>query len=283
MTSCWPAPAPSRSGPRAGRPRAGEVDAGLVPALSRLVDPATRGDPESPLRWTTKSTEKLAGELASAGHAVSADTVGRLLKEDGYSLQGNAKTVEGRQHPDRDGQFRLINEQVRAFQAAGEPVISVDTKKKELVGNYKNGGKEWHPRGEPERVEGHDFKGELGRAVPYGVYDIPANAGCGRLQRQPAAAAEGGAGQARARARPGDQRVPLPAGDLEMEPDRAPALCPDLHELARQAADQPRSHRRDNRRDRHQDRADRPGRAGHRHLREGHQDLRQGDEGPRAT
>src|ERR1017187_7301824 len=99
MTSCWPAPAPSRSGPRAGRPRAGEVDAGLVPALSRLVDPATRGDPESPLRWTTKSTEKLAGELASAGHAVSADTVGRLLKEDGYSLQGNAKTVEGRQHP----------------------------------------------------------------------------------------------------------------------------------------------------------------------------------------
>ena len=153
------------------------MDAGLVPALSRLVDPATRGDPESPLRWTTKSTEKLAGELASAGHAVSADTVGRLLKEDGYSLQGNAKTVEGRQHPDRDGQFRLINEQVRAFQAAGEPVISVDTKKKELVGNYKNGGKEWHPRGEPERVEVHDFKGELGRAVPYGVYDMTANAG----------------------------------------------------------------------------------------------------------
>ena len=154
-----------------------EVDAGLVPALSRLVDPATRGDPESPLRWTTKSTEKLAGELASAGHRVSADTVGRLLKEDGYSLQGNAKTVEGSQHPDRDGQFRLINTLVRAFQAAGEPVISVDTKKKELVGNYRNGGKEWHPGGEPERVQVHDFKGELGRAVPYGVYDMTANAG----------------------------------------------------------------------------------------------------------
>src|ERR1035441_1408672 len=99
MTSCWSAPAPSRSGPRAGRPRAGAVDAGLVPALNRLVDPATRGDPESPLRWTTKSTEKLASELTLEGHPVSADTVGRLLKEDGYSLQGNAKAVEGKQHP----------------------------------------------------------------------------------------------------------------------------------------------------------------------------------------
>src|SRR6266540_3179637 len=223
----------------AGRPQAVEVDAGLVPALRRLVGPGTRGDPESPLRWTTKSTEKLAGELASAGHPVSPDTVGRLLKEDGYSLQGNAKTVEGKQHPDRDGQFRFINEQVREFQAAGQPVISVDTKKKELVGNYKNGGKEWRPRGEPERVEVHDFKGELGRAVPYGVYDMTANAGWvnvgtdadtgafavesirrwWRFQRQPAAAVEGGAGQARGRTRPGDQRVPLPAGNLEMEPD----------------------------------------------------------------
>ena len=161
----------------AGRRRAGEVDAGLVPALDRLVDPVTRGDPESPLRWTTKSTEKLAGELTAEGHPVSADTVGRLLKEDGYSLQGNAKTVEGHQHPDRDGQFRFINELVREFQTAGEPVISVDTKKKELVGNYKNGGREWQPRGEPERVEVHDFKGELGRAVPCGVYDMTANAG----------------------------------------------------------------------------------------------------------
>jgi transposase len=161
----------------AGRPRAAEADAGLVPALRHLVDPATRGDPESPLRWTTKSTEKLAGELTSAGHAVSPDTVGRLLREDGYSLQGNAKTVEGKQHPDRDGQFRFINDLVKEFQAAGQPVISVDTKKKELVGNYKNGGQEWRPRGVPERVEVHDFKGELGRAVPYGVYDMTANAG----------------------------------------------------------------------------------------------------------
>ena len=117
--------------PGAGRPRAVEVDAGLAPALRHLVDPATCGDPESPLRWTTKSTERLADQLRTAGHAVSPDTVGRLLKEDGYSLQGNAKTVEGKQHPDRDGQFRFINELVRLFQAASEPVISVDTKKKE--------------------------------------------------------------------------------------------------------------------------------------------------------
>jgi hypothetical protein len=113
----------------AGRPRAAEADPSLGPALDRLVDPATRGDPESPLRWTAKSAEKLAGELALAGHPVSPDTVGRLLQEDGYSLQGDANTVEGKQHPDRDGQFRLINELVREFKAAGQPVISVDTKK----------------------------------------------------------------------------------------------------------------------------------------------------------
>jgi hypothetical protein len=161
----------------AGRPAAERVDPGLRPALMALVDPATRGDPESPLRWTTKSTAKLADELTASGHPVSADTVGRLLKDAGYSLQGNAKTVEGGQHPDRDGQFRHINALVTAFQAAGEPVISVDTKKKELVGNYRNGGTEWQPRGTPERVDVHDFKGELGRAVPYGVYDVTANIG----------------------------------------------------------------------------------------------------------
>jgi hypothetical protein len=146
-------------------------------AVRRLVDPATRGDPESPLRWTTRSTANLADALTAAGHPVSPDTVGRLLKADGFSLQGNAKTVEGAQHPDRDGQFRHINELVTAFQSAGEPVISVDSKKKELVGNYKNGGKEYRPQGEPEPVDVHDFKGELGRAVPYGVYDMTANVG----------------------------------------------------------------------------------------------------------
>jgi hypothetical protein len=115
----------------AGRPAAEVADPGLMPALEELVDPETRGDPESPLRWTTKSTSHLAGELTKAGHEVSADTVGRLLKKAGYSLQGNAKTVEGRQHPDRDAQFRYINTQVAAFQASGDPVISVDAKKKE--------------------------------------------------------------------------------------------------------------------------------------------------------
>ena len=161
----------------AGRPAATRTDPGLMTAVRRLVDPATRGDPESPLRWTTRSTANLADALTAAGHPVSPDTVGRLLKADGFSLQGNAKTVEGAQHPDRDGQFRHINELVTAFQSAGEPVISVDSKKKELVGNYKNGGKEYRPQGEPEPVDVHDFKGELGRAVPYGVYDMTANVG----------------------------------------------------------------------------------------------------------
>jgi len=161
----------------AGRPAATRTDPTLVTAVRALVDPETRGDPESPLRWTTKSTANLADALTAAGHRVSPDTVGRLLKADGFSLQGNAKTVEGAQHPDRDGQFRHINELVSAFQDAGEPVISVDSKKKELVGNYKNGGKEYRPKGEPEPVDVHDFKGELGRAVPYGVYDMTANVG----------------------------------------------------------------------------------------------------------
>jgi hypothetical protein len=161
----------------AGRPAATRTDPGLMAAVRALVDPETRGDPQSPLRWTTKSTANLADALTTAGHRVSADTVGRLLKADGFSLQGNAKTVEGAQHPDRDGQFRHINELVGAFQDGGEPVISVDSKKKELVGNYKNGGKEYRPKGEPEPVDVHDFKGDLGRAVPYGVYDMTANVG----------------------------------------------------------------------------------------------------------
>jgi hypothetical protein len=161
----------------AGRPRAEALDPDLVPALERLVDPETRGDPQSPLRWTTKSTANLADALTEAGHPVSPDTVGRLLRKSGYSLQSNVKTVEGKQHADRDAQFRHINEKVRQFQSVGQPVISVDAKKKELVGDYKNGGREWHPKGQPEKVNVHDFKGELGKAVPYGVYDMNANTG----------------------------------------------------------------------------------------------------------
>ena len=140
--------------------------------------PETRGDPESALRWTTKSTSHLADELTEAGHEVSSVTVGRLLKAAGYSLQGNAKTVEGKQHPDRDAQFRYINEQVAAFQASGDPVISVDAKKRELVGNFANKGAEWMPAGTPERVNVHDFADkDLGKATPYGIYDVTANTG----------------------------------------------------------------------------------------------------------
>jgi hypothetical protein len=165
-------------GPGAGRPAAEGGDPGLVPALTALVDPATRGDPDSPLRWTTKSTSRLAEELTGQGHPVTARTVARLLKKNDYSLQGNAKTIEGRAHPDRDAQFRYINTQVVAFQGEGEPVISVDTKKKELVGNFANGGAEWEPQGEPRRTNVHDFPDTaLGKAVPYGVYDVSANTG----------------------------------------------------------------------------------------------------------
>ena len=163
--------------PGAGRKPAEQTDPDLWPALDKLVDPETRGDPMSPLRWTTKSTVKLAGELGARGHWVSPDTVARLLKDHDYSLQGNSKTIEGIQHPDRDAQFRYLNGQVSAFLAAGLPVISVDTKKKELVGPYKNGGREYQPQGEPVPVNTYDFIGQGGKAVPYGVYDVAANTG----------------------------------------------------------------------------------------------------------
>jgi transposase len=132
--------------PGGGRKRAADLDPGLVPALRALVEPQERGDPMSPLRWTTKSTRDLADELTRQGHKVSADTVGDLLREAGFSLQGNARTIEGTRHPDRDAQFRYISGQARAHQDTGDPVISVDTKKKELVGEFKNAGRQWRPR-----------------------------------------------------------------------------------------------------------------------------------------
>ena len=132
----------------------------------------------SPLRWTTKSLRALSAELTRQGHRAGADTVADLLREEGFSLQGNAKTIEGNQVPDRDAQFRYLNEQVRDHRDAGEPVISVDTKKKELVGNYHNGGREWRPAGEPVHVKDHDFPDlELGKAIPYGIYDLAADTG----------------------------------------------------------------------------------------------------------
>ena len=161
-----------------GRKRLAERDPGLAGDLEKLVDPATRGDPEGPLRWTSLGTEKLAAALREQGHEVSGRTVARMLRAKGYSLQANRKTAEGRQHPDRNGQFNHINKRARAFQRGGDPVVSVDTKKKELVGDFANGGREWRPRGEPERVRVHDFKdAELGKAIPYGVYDLSADAG----------------------------------------------------------------------------------------------------------
>ena len=164
--------------PGAGRPAAGVTDPTLWEALDALVDPVTRGDPESALRWTTKSTVKLADELDASGHRVSPSTVGKLLKANGYSLQGNAKTVEGKQHVDRDAQFCYINDQATAFGLTGDPVISVDTKKKQLVGNFAVGGREWEPKGEPTRTSVHDFMDKkLGKVAPYGVYDIAANVG----------------------------------------------------------------------------------------------------------
>ncbi len=143
--------------PGGGRKRLTVLDPELTVSLERLVDPMTRGDPQSPLRWTCKSTTQLASELTRQGHPVSPRTIGRLLKAAGYSLQSNRKTKEGNHHPDRNAQFEHINATVIAFQEQGQPVISVDTKKKEIIGKFKNSGREWRPRGEPEEVRVHDF------------------------------------------------------------------------------------------------------------------------------
>lgn len=159
----------------AGRKPLTERDPQILEALDRLVDPDSRGDPMSPLRWTCKSTRQLAAALADAGHPVSHRVVGELLASMGYSLQANIKTKEGSDHPDRDAQFRYLNEQVCNSLAHQWPVISVDTKKKELIGEYKNGGVEWQPKGDPERVQVHDFGKEKG--IPHGVYDVGKNLG----------------------------------------------------------------------------------------------------------
>lgn len=161
-----------------GRKHASENDPELVERLNDLVEPSTRGDPMSPLRWTCLSTTNLAEELTTQGHPVSPRTIGRLLNADGYSLQGNRKTKEGQSHPDRNAQFEFINKTVKRFQRNNQPVISVDTKKKEILGEFKNNGREWRPKGKPETVQVHDFMDkELGKVVPYGVYDLTENKG----------------------------------------------------------------------------------------------------------
>ena len=162
--------------PGGGRKRLTEVDPTLKADLDALVEPSTRGDPECALRWTTKSKEKLARELCAKGHRVSATTVGVVLRAEGYSLQAARKEKEGCQNPDRNAQFEHIHEQVKTFQTAGQPVVSVDTKKKELVGDFKNAGREWQPKGEPERVRTYDFVDpQLGKVATYGVYDPTRN------------------------------------------------------------------------------------------------------------
>jgi hypothetical protein len=162
----------------AGRKRTIDQDASLRSDLEALVEPVTRGDPESPLRWTCKSVRQLAAELRRLGHQTSHRMVAELLHEMDYSLQANRKTLEGSFHPERDAQFHHINDKIRAFQADRQPVISVDTKKKELVGDFRNNGRELRPKGDPEKVRVHDFMiPELGRAAPYGVYDVTRNAG----------------------------------------------------------------------------------------------------------
>ena len=164
--------------PGGGRKRAEDRDEHLIAAFESLIDPVTRGDPMSPLRWTSKSIRALTGALRDRGHTVSDIVTRRLLRERGYSLQANAKTTEGDQHLDRDAQFAYLNDQATDHLATGDPVISVDTKKKELVGAYKNNGREWQPKGEPEQVKVHDFiDTELGKANPYGVYDVGTNTG----------------------------------------------------------------------------------------------------------
>lgn len=161
-----------------GRRSMVEQDPGLLKALEALVDPVTRGDPMGPLRWTCKSAARLAMELQTQGHAVSERSVNRLLHALGYSLQSNRKTIEGSHHPDRDAQFQHINQRVQVFQRQRQPVVSVDTKKKELIGQFRHGGREWAPKGQPEPVAVHDFPDkELGKVIPYGVYDMATNTG----------------------------------------------------------------------------------------------------------
>jgi hypothetical protein len=164
--------------PGGGRKQLIEIDPTLWEALEKMIDPLTRGDPESPLRWTCKSTRRLAEELTRQRHHVSDRTVAALLKSAGYSLQANRKTNEGASHPDRDAQFGYINRRVREFQRQQQPVISVDTKKKELVGEFKAVGTEWQPKGTPTKVNVHDFPDKkLGKAIPYGIYDLVSNEG----------------------------------------------------------------------------------------------------------
>src|SRR6516225_5101972 len=301
----------------AGRPKLAQADPGLVPALLALVEDSSRGDPESPLAWTTKSAKHLSDELTAGGHRCSPQTAWRLLHEQGFSTQANAKVAEGRRHPDRDAQFRYVAAQAKEHLAAGQPVISVDAKKKEQVGEYAQGGREWRPRGDPVKVRDHGFadRGE-GHAIPYGVYDVGANTGFvnvgtdhntaalavesirrwwdlagrdaypaaarllrrRRVQRLAQPGLEGRPGGPGGRDGPGDHLLPFPARHLEVEQDRAPAVLPDHPELARPPADQPRRDHQHHRRGPDGHRADRDRRAGREPLPRRGPDQRRADQ-----
>jgi len=261
-----------------GRKKTSLKDPDLLVDLEKLLEPVTRGDPQSPLRWTCKSVRNLAEELRAQGHRVSHMLVGELLHEQKYSLQANRKTKEGSSHPDRNAQFEYINAQATEFLKRRQPAISVDTKKKEQVGEYKNGGREWRPEGQPELVQMHDFAKQ--KDVPCGVYDLGQNAGwvsVGTDHDTSAFAVEsirrwwnmmgrevysvatqllitadsGGSNGSRVRLwklelqkladenRAGDLGLPLPTGNQQMEPDRAPSVLHDHEELARQTACEP--------------------------------------------
>jgi Rhodopirellula transposase DDE domain len=286
-----------------------------------LVEPATLGDPERPLQWVSKSMDKLADTLTAMGHSISADTVAKELVKLGYSRQHNRKADEGSWHPDRDAQFEHINAKVIAARAAGQPVISVYTKKKELIGNFKNGGTDYRPKGKPVRVNVHDFEDKtLGKVVPYGVYDVAANAGFVSLgitsdtaefavasircwlervgrERYPHAkeltitADCGGSNGARVRLWKVELQKLADATRLTLHVhhyppgtskwNRAPPVLPHHPELARPTADRPSRRRGADRRDHHQGRPQGGLRARRAHLREGHQGQRRRDASPR--
>ena len=305
-----------------GRRALTETDPGLVPALKRLVEPATLGDPMRPLIWVSKSMDKLAATLTRMGHPISADTVRTELVKLGFSRQSNRKADEGSKHPDRNAQFEYINAKVIAAQAQQQPIVSVDTKKKELIGNFKNGGTDYRPKGDPRRVNVHDFEDKkLGKVVPYGVYDVTANAGfvsvgitsdtaefavqsirCWRermgRQRYPNAreltimADCGGSNGARVRLwklelqKLADQsgfviHATTIARHIEVEQDRAPDVLPHHAELARPTADRSPCRGRTDRRDHDQDRFESRECARHPQLPEGHQGQQSRNEIPR--
>jgi hypothetical protein len=305
-----------------GRRALREDDPGLVGALERLVEPATLGDPMRPLIWVSKSMEKLAAALTEMGHPISADTVRKELVKLGFSRQSNRKADEGSHHPDRNAQFEYINAKAVAAQRQHQPVISVDTKKKELIGNFKNGGTDYRPKGNPQRVNVHDFEDKkLGKVVPYGVYDVTADAGfvsvgitsdtaefavasirCWhdrmgrarypkareltitadwRLEWCASAALEGRTAKA---GRPNRARHPCPplsARHVEVEQDRAPAVLPHHAELAGQAARKSPCRGRVDRCNDDQNRFESRKRARYAQLPEGHPGQQRRDERPR--